>query len=121
MEWLNDKGLPMYNHESIKEIKQDIQKFKPITQCGVQFKNDVKNEIGINVSKDHNQSYYISDFADHYRYRYIKYFITELKLFLKTVKSEILRDVINAIIKTYESEEWLLLHYSKDDLICPTT
>jgi hypothetical protein len=116
MDWLDDNGQKRFNHESIKEIKIDIQSFRPITQCGVQFKNDVKNEVGMDVSKDHNQSYYISDFADHYRYHYIKRFLKELKTFLEKVKSPILKGIIESVIETYEDKEWLLLHYSKKEI-----
>ena len=114
MEYLNDNGLKMYNHENIVEIKRDIVKIKTNSLCMVQFINDVKKEIGMSVPKTHKQFYYISDYADVFRLRYLKRFVINLKECLQEVSSEMLRDIINGLIENYSSNEWLLKYHFVD-------
>jgi len=114
IEHLSDMGLKRFSHNDIIEIKNDIVKMKSNNLCMVQFYNDVKKEVGMSVPKTHNQFYYISDYADTFRLRYLKRFVRELKEYLLKINSEILKNVVNTLIETYSSNEWLLTYHFTD-------
>lgn len=96
-----------YSSPKIKELKKDIQKLHTSNLAVLQVIDDIKEQIGLRPTnqKYRSSNYYISDFKI-FSDDYLDLFVKELIDKKKQVKSELLIDVFESLIKSYSDYEW---------------
>jgi hypothetical protein len=111
MENKEDNREPRYNNEECKAIKRDIQKIESSSIAMQQFKNDVRDQLGLSIpnKKHHKRMYYINDFINYFSQNELDFFVKELRKYLDNIDFEsiVLRRLVKSLIRSYSNKDWI--------------